>query len=166
MNPNQRALEILLLASLPVAGILGQWRLWTSDKLVYVPRRLYLPLGLGLLVFGGFLLHTVISMVDPNKTNVSLVDSLGTILLGFCILIALPLQAYFGPLCVCWSLAWSVYLWFEYQQLHYFPVLDLLFDTLFQGTPYWLSVVYKVAMLLYCALSSLVEGVFGIPDSN
>lgn len=159
MGPEMRSLEVVLLAVVILAGLRWQVFLFQKDsKHPFPPRRLYLPLLASLCVFVGYACIAVLSLVDERKPEFG-IEAAGELLFKAVIFtVALNVKTFLGPWFVAYSIGGAIYCYFEYQELRFWPLLDVLLDWVFDGTPRWFKYAYLALTTVYSLVSSIVDG--------
>jgi hypothetical protein len=162
MSPELRSLEVVLLALIVAGSLYWQQRLLRDDcRVGFPPRRLYIPLVVSLLVLIGYLFYGVLSLTDARKPEFGAGSFLEVIAKALVVALALNVKTLLGPIFIGYSIGAMLYCYFEYNEWAFWPLLDLLLDWLFEGSPRWFKYVYLTATFGYALVASVVDDWLG-----
>jgi hypothetical protein len=128
------------------------------------PQRMIIPAFFGLAVFLGFTGYQIIRVIDGkvsafDEINGPTAEFWNPILKSLVFALILQVKTYFGPLLTCGCISWSLYHYFEYDELLLVLFLQALLDWVFSAAPRWLEIAYVVVLGVYALGSSLNDAV-------
>lgn len=159
MNPSFRALEVIGLGLLVGLGVWLQYRQFNRDRqrAKLPPPRLYVPLWAGAVAVLGWFCAGLYCLADSRKPDFGMFHFSEFVIKSIILAFALNVKALAGPLFLSCTLGSSLYGWLEYSEIAFWPLLDILLDWIFDGTPFVVKYVYLAATSTYATVTSVME---------
>ena len=152
------SLPVIIVGVIGLVSVIWQFSLFANDELDYdIPVRVRGGLIVGGIVLLGVIMYSSYLVLDPQRPEFTFFTALKNVGLAALFATLFLLKSFFGPLVLGYLAGYSVFKFFEYDELMIAPGIDWLLSLVFNNIPPSLEIAYTIIVTLYLIAVSGID---------